>query len=296
MLNVNRYKRVPVVHMPEREWPNKEIMKAPVWCSVDLRDGNQALVEPMEVEQKIEMFNLLVQLGFKEIEVGFPSASQIEYDFLRELVDRELIPDDVVVQVLVQCREHLIKRTFEALEGVKKAIVHIYNSTSTLQRDVVFHMNREEIKQIAIDGTKMVKKYMKDFPGEIQLEYSPESFTGTELDFALDICTAVQDEWNPTVDNKIIFNLPSTVEMNTPNVYADQIEWMNKHFKNRETIVLSIHPHNDRGTSVAAAELALLAGAERVEGTLFGNGERTGNVAILNIASNMFSQGIDPEL
>ncbi len=296
MLNVNRYKRVPVVHMPEREWPNKEIMKAPVWCSVDLRDGNQALVEPMEVEQKIEMFNLLVQQGFKEIEVGFPSASQIEYDFLRELVDRELIPDDVVVQVLVQCREHLIKRTFEALEGVKKAIVHIYNSTSTLQRDVVFHMNREEIKQIAIDGTKMVKKYMKDFPGEIQLEYSPESFTGTELDFALDICTAVQDEWNPTVDNKIIFNLPSTVEMNTPNVYADQIEWMNKHFKNRETIVLSIHPHNDRGTSVAAAELALLAGAERVEGTLFGNGERTGNVDILNIAYNMFSQGIDPEL
>lgn len=296
MLNYQRYKRVPVVNMPEREWPNREIEKAPVWCSVDLRDGNQALVEPMVVEEKIEMFNLLVKLGFKEIEIGFPSASQIEYDFLRQLVERKLIPDDVTVQVLVQCREHLIKRTFESLQGIKRAIVHIYNSTSTLQRDVVFHMNKEEIKKIATDGTELVKKYAKDFDGEIILEYSPESFTGTELDYALEVCSAVQDIWQPTKENKIIFNLPSTVEMTTPNVYADQIEWMNKHFKDRETIILSIHPHNDRGTSVAASELALLAGADRIEGTLFGNGERTGNVDILNIAYNMFSQGINPNL
>ncbi len=296
MLNYKKYKRVPVVDMPEREWPNKEIMQAPIWCSVDLRDGNQALIEPMVVEEKIEMFNLLVKLGFKEIEIGFPSASQIEYDFLRQLVDRKLIPDDVTVQVLVQCREHLIARTFESLQGIKKAVVHIYNSTSTLQRDVVFHMNREEIKQIAIEGTKLVKKYAEEFDGEIILEYSPESFTGTELDYALEICTAVQDVWEPTPEKKIIFNLPSTVEMNTPNVYADQIEWMHKHFKNRDSIILSVHPHNDRGTGVAAAELALLAGADRVEGTLFGNGERTGNVDILNIAYNMFSQGINPEL
>ena len=294
MLNYKKYKRVPVVNYPEREWPNKEIEKAPVWCSVDLRDGNQALIEPMDVEEKIEMFNLLVKLGFKEIEIGFPSASQIEYDFLRELVNRNLIPDDVVVQVLVQCREHLIERTFESLEGIKKAIVHIYNSTSTLQRDVVFNMDKEEIKNIAIEGTNLVKKYVKDFPGEIVLEYSPESFTGTELDYALDICTAVHDTWGN--DKQIIINLPATVEMTTPNVYADQIEWMHKHFKNRENIILSVHPHNDRGTGVAAAELALLAGADRVEGTLFGNGERTGNVDVLNIAYNMFSQGINPEL
>ncbi len=296
MLNYQRYKRVPVVNMLEREWPNREIEKAPVWCSVDLRDGNQALVEPMVVEEKIEMFNLLVKLGFKEIEIGFPSASQIEYDFLRQLVERKLIPDDVTVQVLVQCREHLIKRTFESLQGIKRAIVHIYNSTSTLQRDVVFHMNKEKIKKIATDGTELVKKYAKDFDGEIILEYSPESFTGTELDYALEVCSAVQDIWQPTKENKIIFNLPSTVEMTTPNVYADQIEWMNKHFKDRENIILSIHPHNDRGTSVAASELALLAGADRIEGTLFGNGERTGNVDILNIAYNMFSQGINPNL
>ena len=296
MLNYARYKRNPVIDLKDREWPNKEIMKAPIWCSVDLRDGNQALIEPMVVEEKIEFFNLLVKLGFKEIEVGFPSASQIEYDFLRQLVERKLIPDDVTVQVLVQCREHLIERTFEALKGIKRAIVHIYNSTSTLQRDVVFGKSKEEIKQIAIEGTRMVKKHIKDFDGEIILEYSPESFTGTELDYALEVCEAVQDEWQPTVDNKIIFNLPATVEMNTPNVYADQIEWMDKHFKNRETIILSVHPHNDRGTGVAATELALLAGADRVEGTLFGNGERTGNVDVLNIAYNMFSQGINPEL
>ena len=296
MLNYKKYKRVPVVDYPEREWPNKEIEKAPIWCSVDLRDGNQALVEPMVVEEKIEMFNLLVKLGFKEIEIGFPAASQIEYDFLRQLVERKLIPDDVVVQVLTQCRDHLIKRTFDAIQGIPKAIVHIYNSTSTLQREVVFHADREEVKQIAIDGTRMVKKYMKDYDGKVILEYSPESFTGTELDFALDICTAVQEEWGATPDNKIIINLPATVEMTTPNVYADQIEWMNKHFKNRDSIILSIHPHNDRGTGIAATELALLAGADRVEGTLLGNGERTGNIDILNIAYNMFSQGINPEL
>ena len=296
MLNYKKYKRVPVVDYPEREWPNKEIEKAPIWCSVDLRDGNQALVEPMVVEEKIEMFNLLIKLGFKEIEIGFPAASQIEYDFLRQLVERKLIPDDVVVQVLTQCREHLIKRTFDAIQGIPKAIVHIYNSTSTLQREVVFHADREEVKQIAIDGTRMVKKYMKDYDGKVILEYSPESFTGTELDFALDICTAVQEEWGATPDNKIIINLPATVEMTTPNVYADQIEWMNRHFKNRDSIILSIHPHNDRGTGIAATELALLAGADRVEGTLLGNGERTGNIDVLNIAYNMFSQGINPEL
>ena len=296
MMNYKRYQRVPVMNYPEREWPNKEIEKAPIWCSVDLRDGNQALVEPMVVEEKIEMFNMLVQMGFKEIEIGFPAASQIEFDFLRQLVERRLIPDDVTVQVLTQCRDHLLKRTFESIQGIPKAVVHIYNSTSTLQRDVVFHMDREEIKQIAIDGVDMVKKYMKDYDGKVILEYSPESFTGTEMDYALDICNAVQRAWGPTPDNKMIINLPSTVEMTTPNVFADQIEWMSKHLENRESIVLSVHPHNDRGTGVAAAELAMLAGADRVEGTLFGNGERTGNVDILTIAYNMFSQGIDPEL
>ena len=296
MLNYQRYRRVPVMDYPEREWPNRQIQNAPIWCSVDLRDGNQALIDPMTVEEKVEMFNLLVKLGFKEIEIGFPSASQIEFDFMRELVERNLIPDDVTVQVLVQCREHLIKRTFEALEGVKRAIVHIYNSTSTLQRDVVFHKNREEIKQIAIEGTELVKSFVKDFPGEIILEYSPESFTGTELDYALEVCTAVQETWGATKEKPIIINLPATVEMTTPNVYADQIEWMHKNFKNRESIILSIHPHNDRGTGVAATELALLAGTDRVEGTLFGNGERTGNLDILTVAYNMFSQGINPEL
>ena len=296
MMNYKRYQRVPVMNYPEREWPNKEIQKAPIWCSVDLRDGNQALVEPMVVEEKIEMFNMLVQMGFKEIEIGFPAASQIEFDFLRQLVERRLIPEDVTVQVLTQCRDHLLKRTFESIQGIPKAVVHIYNSTSTLQRDVVFHMDREEIKQIAIDGVDMVKKYMKDYDGKVILEYSPESFTGTEMDYALDICNAVQRAWGPTPDNKMIINLPSTVEMTTPNVFADQIEWMSKHLENRESIVLSVHPHNDRGTGVAAAELAMLAGADRVEGTLFGNGERTGNVDILTIAYNMFSQGIDPEL
>ena len=296
MLNYKRYRKNPVIDYPEREWPGKEIEKAPVWCSVDLRDGNQALIDPMIVEEKIEMFQYLVKLGFKEIEIGFPAASQIEFDFLRQLVDRKLIPDDVRVQVLTQCREELIDRTFESIEGCKQAVVHIYNSTSTLQRDVVFHASREEIIAIAVKGTKMVKERAEKFPGKIILEYSPESFTGTELDFALEICTAVKDTWGPTKEEPMIINLPSTVEMNTPNVYADQIEWMNRHFKNRETIVLSVHPHNDRGTGVASSELALLAGAERVEGTLFGNGERTGNVDLLTIAYNMFSQGIDPQL
>ena len=296
MLNYKRYQKNPVVNYPEREWPNKEITKAPIWCSVDLRDGNQALIDPMIVQEKVEFFNYLIKLGFKEIEIGFPAASQIEFDFLRQLVDRRMIPDDVVVQVLTKCREELIDRTFEAIEGCKQAIVHIYNSTSTLQRDVVFHMDKEQIINIAVEGTKMVKERAKNFPGKIILEYSPESFTGTELDFALEICTAVQKTWGADKENPIIINLPSTVEMNTPNVYADQIEWMNKHFKNRESIILSVHPHNDRGTGVASAELALLAGAERVEGTLFGNGERTGNVDILNIAYNMFSQGLNPAL
>jgi 2-isopropylmalate synthase, yeast type len=296
MKNYARYKRCPVVDYPKRQWPNKQIEKAPMWCSVDLRDGNQSLIEPMVVAEKVEMFNLLVKMGFKEIEIGFPSASQIEFDFLRQLVERDLIPDDVAIQVLTQCREHLIKRTFEALEGIKKAVVHIYNSTSTLQRDVVFGKSKEEIKQIAIEGTKLVKKYAESFAGEIILEYSPESFTGTEMDYALEVCNAVQDIWQPTPENKIIFNLPATVEMTMPNVYADQIEVMNNSFKNRDSVIISVHPHNDRGTATAAAELALLAGADRVEGTLFGNGERTGNLDIITLAYNMFSQGINPEL
>jgi 2-isopropylmalate synthase len=296
MLNYKRYEKAPVLKFPERQWPNREITKAPVWCSVDLRDGNQALIDPMQVEEKIEFFNYLVKIGFKEIEIGFPSASQIEFDFLRQLVDRKLIPDDVWVQVLVQCREELVNRTFESIEGIKNVIVHIYNSTSTLQREVVFHKSREEIMNIAIEGTRMVKRRAKDFPGNIRLEYSPESFTGTEMDFALEICTAVQREWGATKENPIIINLPSTVETNTPNVYADEIEWMGTHFEDRDSIILSIHPHNDRGTGIASCELAMMAGADRVEGTLFGNGERTGNLDIMVVAYNMFSQGIDPEL
>ncbi len=296
MLNYSRYRKNPVLDYQERKWPCKEIEKAPVWCSVDLRDGNQALIDPMQVHEKIEMFKYLIKLGFKEIEIGFPAASQIEFDFLRRLIDGNMIPNDVRVQVLTQCREELIDRTFESIRGCKEAIVHIYNSTSTLQRDVVFDMSKEEIIDIAVKGTQMVKERAEKFDGKIILEYSPESFTGTEVDFALEICTAVQKTWGATKENPIIINLPSTVEMNTPNVYADQIEWMNTHFEDRESIILSVHPHNDRGTGVASAELAMLAGADRVEGTLFGNGERTGNVDLLNIAYNMFSQGINPEL
>lgn len=296
MLNFTKYQKYPVLHFQERKWPSREIEKAPIWCSVDLRDGNQALIDPMVVEEKIEMFNFLVNMGFKEIEIGFPAASQIEFDFLRQLIERKLIPANVNVQVLTQCRKELIERTFEAIEGCSQAIIHIYNSTSTLQREVVFGMSREEIKKIAIEATQMVKERAKLFKGKISLEYSPESFTGTELDFALDICTAVQETWEATEENPIIINLPSTVEMTTPNVYADQIEWMNENFKNRKSIILSVHPHNDRGTGVGSAELSLLAGADRVEGTLFGNGERTGNVDLLTVAYNMFSQGIDPKL
>ena len=296
MLNYKRYKRNPVLNFPERTWPDKQIEKAPIWCSVDLRDGNQALIEPMNVDEKMEMFDLLLRLGFKEIEIGFPAASQIEYDFLRKLVAENKIPDDVKVQVLTQCRQELVDRTFEAIQGIKNVVVHIYNSTSTLQRDVVFNKSQDEIIDIAIAGTRMVKEHLADFDGNVQLEYSPESFTGTEVDFALRICTAVQKEWDHATDVPIIFNLPATVEMNTPNVYADQIEWMSTHFGDRDNIILSVHPHNDRGTGVAITELALLAGADRVEGTLLGNGERTGNVDILTVAYNMFSQGINPEL
>ncbi len=293
MLNYKRYQRVPVDRYPERTWPDREIMQAPVWCSVDLRDGNQALIDPMVVTEKIEFFNYLVKLGFKEIEIGFPASSQIEYDFLRQLVDRKMIPDDVKVQVLAQCREEQIIRTFESIQGTKSAIVHIYNSTSTLQRDVVFKADKEEVKAIALKGTQMVLDHLKDYDGEVTLEYSPESFTGTELDYALEVCNAVIDLWKPTKEHPMIINLPSTVEMTTPNVFADRIEYMCKNLHNREAVVVSVHPHNDRGTGVAAAELALLAGADRIEGTLFGNGERTGNVDIVNLAYNMFSQGID---
>ena len=264
MLNYKRYRRTPVFKYPERTWIDKEIEKAPIWCSVDLRDGNQALIDPMVVSEKIELFEYMVKMGFKEIEVGFPAASQIEFDFLRELIERKLIPDDVKPQVLTQCREELIDRTFESIQGCKSAIVHIYNSTSVLQRDVVFNMSKDEIKQIAINGTRMVKERAAKFDGEIILEYSPESFTGTEPEYALEVCEAVLKEWGASKDNKVIINLPSTVEMTTPNVYADIIEWCNNHFSNREAVILSVHPHNDRGTGVAASELALLAGADRV--------------------------------
>lgn len=296
MMNYKHYVKNPVLNFPERTWPDKEITHHPIWCSVDLRDGNQALVEPMDVDEKMEMFELLLKLGFKEIEIGFPAASQIEYDFLRKLVKEHRIPDDVKVQVLCQCRQNLIDRTFEAIQGIPNVIFHIYNSTSTLQRDVVFHKDKEGIKQIAIDGTKMVKEGLKNYDGNLWLEYSPESFTGTEVDYAAEVCNAVMKEWDNATGNPVIINLPATVEMNTPNVYADQIEWMNNHLDNRENVILSLHPHNDRGTGIACSELGLLAGADRIEGTLLGNGERTGNVDILNIAYNMFSQGIDPGL
>lgn len=295
-MNYQKYKRFETIKFKERTWPDKEINQAPTWVSVDLRDGNQALITPMKIEEKVEMFQLLVDMGFKEIEVGFPSSSQIEYDFLRILIDEHLIPDDVTVQVLTQAREHLIRKTFDSLKGLKKAIVHVYNSTSVLQRDVVFNKGKEEIKQIAIEGVKLVKELSKEFDGEVILEYSPESFTGTEVEYALEVCEAVMDEWGANKDKKVIINLPSTVEMASPNVYADQIEWMCTHFKDRSRVLVSLHAHNDRGCGVAATELGLLAGANRVEGTLFGNGERTGNVDIVNVALNMFTQGVDPKL
>ena len=295
-MNYEKYKRFETIKLKDRTWPDKTIEKAPIWCSVDLRDGNQALITPMKIEEKVEMFQLLVDLGFKEIEVGFPSSSQIEYDFLRLLIEENLIPDDVTVQVLTQAREHLIRKTFESLKGLDKAIVHVYNSTSILQRDVVFNKDKDEIKQIAIDGVQLVKDLSKEFEGKVILEYSPESFTGTEVDYAMEVCEAVMDTWGASKDNKVIINLPSTVEMDTPNVYADQIEWMCRNFKDRERVIVSVHPHNDRGCGIASTELALLAGADRVEGTLFGNGERTGNVDVVTVALNMFTHGVDPQL
>ena len=288
-MNYEKYKRFETIKLKDRTWPDKTIEKAPIWCSVDLRDVNQALITPMKIEEKVEMFQLLVDLGFKEIEVGFPSSSQIEYDFLRLLIEENLIPDDVTVQVLTQAREHLIRKTFESLKGLDKAIVHVYNSTSILQRDVVFNKDKDEIKQIAIDGVQLVKDLSKEFEGKVILEYSPESFTGTEVDYAMEVCEAVMDTWGASKDNKVIINLPSTVEMDTPNVYADQIEWMCRNFKDRERVIVSVHPHNDRGCGIASTELALLAGADRVEGTLFGNGERTGNVDVVTVALNMLS-------
>jgi len=291
-----KYKPYPKIELPDRKWPDNTITKAPRWCSVDLRDGNQALINPMDMNKKLELFSLLLKIGFKEIEVGFPSASKIEYDFLRKLVDDNLIPDDVTVQVLVQAREHLIAKTFEALDGVKKATVHLYNSTSVAQRKIVFAKEQDEIIELALAGVDLVKKYEANHNGEIFLEYSPESFTGTELDFAARICNAVTKRWGIGANRPVIINLPATVEMATPNVYADQIEWMGRHLDNREHVIISTHTHNDRGTSIAATELALLAGADRVEGTLLSNGERTGNVDIITLALNMTTQGIDSGL
>lgn len=297
MKNFEKYKPYKAMDMPNRKWPNNVITKAPIWCSVDLRDGNQALEIPMNLNQKIEFFKFLVKIGFKEIEVGFPAASDTEYEFTRALIENNLIPDDVTIQVLTQAREHIIAKTYEALKGVKKAIVHLYNSTSTLQREVVFKKDKQQIIELAVFGAKLVKEFAeKENRDSFKFEYSPESFTGTEMDYAVEICNAVIDVWQPDKNNKVIINLPSTVEMSTPNVYADQIEFVGFNLKSRENIILSLHTHNDRGCAVAASELGILAGADRIEGTLFGNGERTGNADILTIGMNLFSQGIDPEL
>ncbi|MBV5305069.1 MAG: 2-isopropylmalate synthase [Desulfobulbaceae bacterium] len=294
---VKKYRPYPGLNLSGRTWPGKIITKAPDWCSVDLRDGNQALVQPMNLEEKLELFQLLVEVGFKEIEIGFPSASQVEFDFSRTLIERALIPEDVTIQILTPAREHLIKRSFEALKGAKKAIVHLYNSTSTLQRRVVFQMNRAEITALARQGALWIREEAARNPEtSFRYEYSPESFTGTELEFALEICEAVMGVWEPTPVNRMIVNLPATVEMATPNVYADQIEWFCTHLKDRDCAIISLHAHNDRGCAVAATELALMAGGDRVEGTLFGNGERTGNVDLITLALNMFTQGIDPGL
>jgi 2-isopropylmalate synthase len=293
----SKYATMRTVQLNDRTWPDRTIDKAPLWCSVDLRDGNQALIDPMDLDRKNTMFDLLVRLGFKEIEVGFPAASQTEFDFCRGLIEQGRIPPDVTVQVLTQAREELIQRTFEALRGVHRAIVHVYNSTSTLQREVVFKMDREGVKQLAADGAKMLQDQAALYPGTDWIfEYSPESFTGTELDYALEVCEAVLAVWKPTPAHRAILNLPATVENSTPNVYADQFEWIGRNLKNREAVILSAHPHNDRGTAVAAAELAIMAGADRVEGTLFGNGERTGNVDLVTLALNLYTQGIDPGL
>jgi len=296
-MNHSKYRAFPPVNLPDRTWPGKQITHAPEWCSVDLRDGNQALEVAMSLEQKLEFFTFLTKVGFKTIEVGFPAASDTEFEFTRKLIDDKLVPDGVAIQVLTQSREHIIARTFEALEGAKKAIVHLYNSTSTLQRDVVFRKSKDEIKALAVSGAEQVLALAEQHGRERFLfEYSPESFTGTELDYALEVCNAVLDVWKPSAQYPVIINLPSTVEMATPNVYADQIEYICRHIKYREHVVISLHAHNDRGTGVAATELAVMAGADRVEGTLFGNGERTGNADILTLALNLFSQGIDPEL
>ena len=293
-----RYSAYRPVDLPDRTWPDAVITEAPRWCAVDLRDGNQALIDPMSPARKKRMFELLVAMGFKEIEVGFPSASQTDFDFVRMLIEEDMIPDDVVIQVLTQSREHLIERTFEAIRGAKQAIVHLYNSTSTLQRRVVFGLDKEGIKDIAVHGAQLCKKYAEQIADETEVffEYSPESYTGTELEFAVEVCDAVTEVWQPTPDRKVILNLPATVEMATPNVYADSIEWMHRHLARRDSIVLSLHPHNDRGTAVAAAELGYMAGADRIEGCLFGNGERTGNVCLVTLGMNLFSQGIDPQL
>jgi 2-isopropylmalate synthase len=292
-----KYRPYPVIELAGREWPSKTIRNPPLWCSVDLRDGNQALIEPMDSVRKMRMFQKLLDIGFKEIEIGFPSASQTDFDFCRELIDGDLIPGDVTVQVLVQAREQFIERTFEAIRGVHRAIVHLYNSTSTLQRRVVFGLDRDGVKDIAVSGARAVRQCAQQFPEtEWIFQYSPESFTGTELDYAVEVCEAVMEVWRATPKNKTIINLPATVEMSTPNVYADQIEWFGRNISRRDSMILSVHPHNDRGTAVAATELAMLAGAERVEGTLFGNGERTGNVDIVTLALNMYSQGLHPGL
>jgi 2-isopropylmalate synthase len=291
-----KYRAYPTINIPDRTWPSKTITKAPIWCSVDLRDGNQSLVNPMGHDRKARMFKLLLDMGFKEIEIGFPSASQTDFDFARWCVEQGGVPDDVSLQVLVQCRPELITRTFESLEGAKNPIIHFYNSTSELQRRVVFGKDVQGIKQIAVDAAKMITDMAAKAGGGYRFEYSPESFTGTELEVALEICNAVVAEIKPTAENKLILNLPSTVEMATPNIYADQIEWMCRNIDNRENVIISLHPHNDRGTGIAATELALMAGADRVEGTLFGNGERTGNVDVVTLALNMYTQGVDPEL
>jgi 2-isopropylmalate synthase len=292
-----KYRPFAPIPLADRQWPNQIITRAPAWCSVDLRDGNQALIEPMSPSAKQRMFDLLLEMGFKEIEVGFPAASQTDFDFLRQLIDDKLIPDDVTIQVLTQAREPLIRRTFEAIRGAKRSVVHLYNSTSELQRRVVFNADRDAVIDIAVQGTKLVKDIAaQEADGEIVFQYSPESFTGTELDFARDITEAVMEVWQPTRDKKMIINLPATVEMSTPNIYADQIEWFCRNVAGRDCLTVSLHPHNDRGTGVAAAEFGLMAGADRVEGTLFGNGERTGNVDIITLAMNMVTQGVDPGL
>ena len=293
---MKKYQPYQPVHLPDRTWPGKVIKSAPRWCSVDLRDGNQALPQPMNLDEKMEIFNLLVDTGFKEIEVGFPSSSQVEFDFTRKLIEHDLIPDDVWIQALTPAKEALIRKTFAAFKGARRGIIHLYNSTSTLQRDVVFRMSKKEIIELGVAGAKIIREEADRFDGDIRFEYSPESFTGTELDYAVEICEAIMDILKPTPEKPIIINLPSTVEMATPNVYADQIEWFIRNLKNRDCALISLHAHNDRGCAVAATELALMAGADRVEGTLFGNGERTGNVDILTLALNMFTQGIDPEL